>query len=261
MTGAALALAVAVLIIPASARRRARMLLMLSRHRRRPAVTPVAAIAAAALPLLMPWTAVVALCMLVATFLTRRHFGLRRRAGIEEAAALHGALDVLVGELRVGAHPVAAIGIAARESDGRVAQSLNSVAARAVLGADVPAGLRAEAQRSPSPDHWERLAVCWGLAQTHGLAISALMQAAQRDIIERERFHGRAEAGMAGARATAAILAGLPLLGLLLGQSVGADPLSFLFSGGAGGGLLVVGSGLTCCGLLWSDHIVSKVLG
>ena len=61
--------------------------------------------------------------------------------------------------------------------------------------------------------------MCWQLAQTHGLAIATLMQAAQRDIVERERFHGRVEAGMAGARATAAILAGLPLLGVLLGES------------------------------------------
>jgi tight adherence protein B len=165
-----------------------------------------------------------------------------------------------VGELRVGAHPVAAIAVAAKESHGRIAEALRSVAARAVLGADVAAGLRAQAQRSTSPGHWERLAVCWHLAQTHGLAIATLMQAAQRDIVERERFQGRVAAGMAGARATAAILAGLPLLGVLLGQSVGADPLRFLLSGGAGGWLFVLGAGLICCGLLWSDGITSRVV-
>lgn len=260
MTGAALALAAALLIVPASARRRARALLLLPRGRGRLNLMPFAATSCAALSLLMPGTAILAIGLLVATLLARRRLGLRRRASIEEVSTLQDALDVLVGELRIGAHPVAAIGIAAKESQGRVAQSLSSVAARAALGADVAAGLRAEAQRSSSPGHWERLAVCWHLAQTHGLAIATLMQAAQRDIVERERFHGRVEAGMAGARATAAILAGLPLLGVLLGQSIGADPLKFLFSGGAGGWLLVVGSGLTCCGLLWSDRITSKVL-
>ena len=112
---------------------------------------------------------------------------------------MQDALDVLVGELRVGVHPVTAIGVAAKESQGRIARSLSSVAARALLGADVAAGLHAEAHRSTSPGHWERLAVCSATRQTHGLAIATLMQAAQRDIVERERFHGRVEAGMAGA--------------------------------------------------------------
>jgi len=214
----------------------------------------------AALSVLMPWTAVLALGLLLATLLARRRVGLRRRSRIEEASAIQDALDVLVGELRVGAHPVTAIGVAAKESHGRIARSLSSVAARALLGADVAAGLHAEGRRSTSPGHWERLAVCWQLAQTHGLAIATLMQAAQRDIVERERFHGRVEAGMAGARVTAAILAGLPVLGVLLGQAIGAEPLSLLLSGGAGGWLLVVGSALICCGLLWSDRITSRVL-
>ena len=56
--------------------------------------------------------------------------------------------------------------------------------------------------------------MCWQLAQTHGLAIATLMQTAQRDIVERERFSARVDAGMAGARTTAAVLAGLPALGV-----------------------------------------------
>lgn len=260
MTGAAVALALAALIVPASSRRRARAVMTLRSSRRRPPTVPCIVIACALLSLLMPWTAVLASGLLGATLLARRRLGLRRRARIAEASALQGALGVLVGELRIGAHPVTAIGVAAGETQGRIAQSLNSVAARALLGADVAAGLRAEAQRSASPRHWERLAVCWQLAQTHGLAIATLMQAAQRDIVERERFDGRVEAGMAGARATAAILAGLPVLGVLMGESIGADPLRFLLSGGTGGWLLIVGTGLICSGLLWSDRITNRVL-
>ena len=94
------------------------------------------------------------------------------------------------------------------------------------------------------------------VGREHGLAIAALMRAAQRDIVERQRFSARVTAGMAGARATAAILAGLPVLGVLLGQLIGARPLSFLLSGSAGGWLLVVGSTLACGGLLWSDRII-----
>ncbi|MCH9734165.1 MAG: type II secretion system F family protein [Actinomycetia bacterium] len=260
MTTAALALAMAVLAIPASSRRRARELMGPTWRHRELRMMPLAVIACAALPWLLPWTTTLGVGLLVATLVGRRRLGVRRQERIGEAAALQEALDVMVGELRIGAHPVAAIGVAAKESRGRVAEALSSVAARAVLGADVAAGLRAQAQRSTLPGHWERLAVCWHLAQTHGLAIATLMHAAQRDIVERERFQGRVAAGMAGARATAAILAGLPLLGILLGQLVGADPLRFLLSGGVGGWLLVLGSGLVCCGLLWSDRITSRVV-
>jgi tight adherence protein B len=44
---------------------------------------------------------------------------------------------------------------------------------------------------------------------------------------------------------------------VLLGQLIGARPLSFLFGGG--GWLLVVGLALDCGGLLWSDQITDRV--
>jgi tight adherence protein B len=45
----------------------------------------------------------------------------------------------------------------------------------------------------------------------------------------------------------------------VLGQAIGAAPLSVLLGGGLGGVLLVVGVALVCCGLLWSRRIVGKV--
>ena len=212
------------------------------------------------LAMTLPVTATLAAAIVVGTVVLRRRRGKFRRARAVESSALQGALDVLVGELRVGAHPVAAFDVAAREVDGPVADSLRAVAARARLGADVAAGLRSFAESSRLPAHWERLALFWRLAQTHGLAIATLMRAAHRDIVEREQFSARVDAGMAGARTTAAVLAGLPVLGVCLGQLIGADPLGFLLAGGAGGWLLVVGVTLACCGLLWSDRITGRAL-
>jgi len=208
---------------------------------------------------LMPLTTVLAVVIVGATVSLR--YRRRRRAGrgTQEGQALESALEILVGELRVGAQPVQAFSVAADETDGPVAAALRAMAARARLGADVSGGLRAAALSSALPAQWERLAVCWQLAGEHGLAISTLMRAAQRDIAERQRFSAKVAAGMAGARATAAILAGLPLLGVLLGQLIGARPLSFLLSGHAGGWLLVIGVVLVCCGLLWSDRITDRV--
>ena len=219
-------------------------------------MTGCAAVAAA---VLLPLTTVVAVAIVGATASLRYRRRRRTRRAMDEGRTLETALDVLVGELRVGSHPVHAFCVAADETVGAVAVSLRAVAARARLGADVAAGLRTAARSSALPTHWDRLALCWQLANDHGLAIATLMRTAQRDIAERQRFSARVTSGMAGARATAAILAGLPLLGVLLGQLIGARPLNFLLSGQVGGWLLVVGSTLACGGLLWSDRITGRL--
>ncbi|WP_207547277.1 type II secretion system F family protein, partial [Mycobacterium talmoniae] len=186
----------------------------------------------------------------------------RIRCGRDETRALASAVEVLVGELGVGAQPVRAVAVAAAETETpEVGAALRGVAARARLGADVPAGLRGMAATSTLAAHWERLAVCWQLAERHGLAMATLLRAAQRDLAERQRFSTAVTASLAGARATAAILAALPVLGVLLGQLIGAAPLRFLLGGHVGGGLLVAGVTLTCAGLLWSDRITDRVTG
>lgn len=257
---AALALAVALLVAPALPRRRLVAQQAAGPESRRAGLLVGAAAIAFAIALVAPVTATAAGGVVAATFAMRLRSAGGRRRRAAESTALQGALGILVGELRVGAHPVVAFETAAAEVDGTTAASLRAVAARARLGADVGAGLRSVAAHSNLPGHWERLSACWELAERQGLAIVALVRAAQRDIVERERFASRVAAGMAGARATAAILAGLPLLGVGLGQLIGAEPLRFLLSGGAGGWLLLIGVALACTGLWWSDRITERVL-
>lgn len=258
MSATAVCLALALLIAPGPSMRR-----LTARRRRlrtrRPAQTMVAA-CGAGLVFVVPVTVVAAVGIIVLTVAVRRRRAVANERRVEESAALQGALSVLVGELRVGAHPIAAVETAAREVGGAIEGRLSAVAARARLGADVAAGLRAAATHSTLPAQWERLSVCWQLAQTHGLAIATLMNTAHRDIVERDRYASRVASGMAGARATAVILAGLPLVGVGLGELIGARPVRFLLSGGAGGWLLVIGVALGCCGLAWSDRITDRVL-
>jgi tight adherence protein B len=258
----ALLLALALVVFPSSPRRRLAPATPTRRRVRLPGARWIACVTgcvAVAAAVMLPLTTVLAGAVLGATAMLRDRRRRRSRRATCESQTLETALDVLVGELRVGSHPVRAFHAAADETDGTVAASLRAVAARARLGADVTAGLRTAAQSSALPAHWDRLAVCWQLASDQGLAIATLMRAAQRDIAERQRFSARVASGMAGARATAVILAGLPVLGVLLGQLIGARPLSFLLSGHVGGWLLVVGSMLACGGLLWSDRITDRV--
>lgn len=258
MSAALLALACALLILPARTRGRLEALGVAVPQRRRPPVLPCACAVAAVLAVLLPAGLVFACVIFGVTWWIRRRRHVRARRRAAESTALQGALEVLVGELRVGAHPVAAFSVAATEVAGPVAESLRAVAARARLGADVPAGLRSVSAHSALPAHWERLGVCWQLAQDHGLSIAPLMHTAQRDVVERERFSARVDAGMTGARTTAVVLAGLPLLGIGLGELIGAAPLSFLLSNPTGGWLLAIGVALVCIGMLWSDRITAR---
>ncbi|MFZ3272526.1 MAG: type II secretion system F family protein [Mycobacterium sp.] len=261
MTGpvpAALALSAAALVLPSSPRRR---LARTGRHRfpaRVAGWVTVCTLATSAVFLSL--TTVFALGIFGATMALRYRRRRRNDRGVAESRELDTAIDILVGELRVGAHPAQAFAVAADETAGPVSDSCRAVAARARLGADVSAGLRNVAEASALPAQWDRLAVCWQLAADHGLAMSTLMRAAQRDIAERQRFSAHVKSAMAGARATATILASLPVLSVLMGQLIGARPVAFLLGGHAGGWLMVVGLTLVCGGLLWSDRITDRAM-
>lgn len=260
---AALLLAAAALTMPPPARRRLRTAAATrSGQPARVAAVP-ALLLAAAIGVVMvapPALAVVCAIAAVVTDIRRRRWA-RDRQRRAEARAMAAALDILMGELRVGAHPLRALAVAAAESDGEVGLALRAVAARARLGADVSAGLRSISATSSVPVYWNRLAVFWQLAAEHGLGMSTLMAAAHRDILDRQRFSERMRAALAGARATAVILAVLPALGVLLGHIVGAHPLRFLLGSPTGGVVLVAGVGLACAGIVWADRIVDRVGG
>ncbi|MDD7812580.1 type II secretion system F family protein [Mycolicibacter sinensis] len=255
MIVAALALAAAALL-GASPRRRLQPIGRAGRRVSRLRVLgPLGGAAAVLAAIMLPASTCLAGAVLAATVALRQRRRRRSRRAVAEARALESALDVLAGELRIGAHPVRAFDVAAAETGhGPVAAALRGVVARARLGADVATGLREAARASALPFYWERLAVYWELGGEHGLAVATLMQAAQSDITARQRFSARADAGMAGARASATILGCLPMLGVLLGQLIGARPIGFLL-GRPGGVLSVVGVSLVCTGLLWSDRI------
>jgi tight adherence protein B len=221
---------------------------------------PALLLCVAVVVIALPPAVLLASSVLGVTVIARRRRQLQRRDRNHAGWTLAAALETLAGELRVGAHPVRAFTAAAAESTGATGTALRAVAARAGLGADVGAGLRALVKSTSVPAQWERLAVCWQLAADHGLAMAALIRTAQRDVVERQRFTARVEAGLAGARATAAILAGLPLLGVLLGELIGAHPVGFLLGDGAGGWLLVTGTVLVCGGLMWADRITDRLL-
>ena len=193
--------------------------------------------------------------------MTVRHRYLRARGDrmyqLERRKLLDG-LEILIGELRVGAHPSAACEAAAAECSGAAAQTFAVAAARSRLGGSAASGVRGES--SAVAAEFARIAVAWRVAEKHGLALAELLEAARSDLLGRIRFRSRTESALAGARATGAVLAGLPLLGLVLGHLMGASPLRVLLGGGFGGALLIAGTVFACAGLLWTDAITGRVV-
>lgn len=224
----------------------------------------VAAAAAAGVAVLVGPTvgATAGVVVVTAVLRLRRSASTRRRD--RQLRALLAGLEVAVAELRVGAHPAVACTAAAEEVEGAVAESFRGAAATARLGGSAAEGLVAGVGRGGSGGNaiaadMDRAASAWRIAERHGIALADLLDAARSDVLGRIRFRSRVESGMAGARATAVVLAGLPLLGVALGQMMGAAPLRVLLGGGLGGVLLVAGTVLACVGLLWTDRITQRV--
>lgn len=186
---------------------------------------------------------------------------LRRRLERDRRATelhwLATGIEVIIGELRVGSHPATASAVAAEECGGIASAALRGAASRSRLGGRAADGIAAS--DSVLDAELGRLAAAWRVADEHGLALAELLDAVRDDMLGRRRFRERTEASLAGARATALVLAGLPILGVALGQLMGANPLEILLGGGMGGILLCIGTTLGCAGLLWTDAITGKV--
>ncbi|MDT7580567.1 MAG: tight adherence protein [Pseudonocardiales bacterium] len=172
------------------------------------------------------------------------------------ATELADALGRITEELQAGAHPVAALG--GTGADGPLARALLApAAAAATLGDGVPAALATEAGRRPGVARdLSRIARSWALAERHGVPPVELLVAVHADMRWRVAQAARVRAQLAGPRATAAVLSALPVLGIALGELVGAGPLAVLRSGVLGQLLVVVGVGLAATGAAWTGHIL-----
>lgn len=186
--------------------------------------------------------------------------GSRRR--LQRTTDLAAGVRLLVAELRAGAHPAAAAEGAAADAPPEVAQTLQEMATTARLGGDVASVLSEHGREAGDlSGPFARVARAWALAERHGVALAELLDAVRRDLEHRAAFLRDVEAKMAGPRATAAVLAGLPVLGVVLGEAAGAGPLAVLTGQLLGQVLLMIGAGLLCAGLLWTARLTEAVVG
>ncbi|MBA2473381.1 MAG: type II secretion system F family protein [Pseudonocardiales bacterium] len=181
--------------------------------------------------------------------------GRERASAREEQAAVEG-LGILVAELRAGREPHDALATAGRHcGHPRVGALMTQ------LGRSLRLGHRSERRLDPDRSTWQvRLLAGVALSQRTGCALADVIGAVESDLVCRTQQRAELRATAAGHRATVALLAGLPILGLAMGSGIGAEPVRILTSTTIGGILLLTGVALELLGLAWSRRMGSRVL-
>ncbi|GLU47218.1 hypothetical protein Nans01_15690 [Nocardiopsis ansamitocini] len=193
------------------------------------------------------------------TMLTRRLASSPERL---RAARLRASVElcrVMTAELRAGRSPAHALEAGTAEIAPHRAVDLTEAVSLARQGHDpCDALLRAAAE----PGAWglAYLAACWRVAATSGNGLALVVERLAESLTREEALRQELSAQLAGPRATAALLAGLPVLGLLMAGGLGAAPLTFLFTTPAGLACLAGGLCLDAVGLWWTRRMVRGVL-
>lgn len=182
----------------------------------------------------------------------------RRRTAEQERHRAMEACTVLASELRAGRSAGPALDAAAAVASGPTATALRSAASAASLGGEVPAALTAPAGESAVPDLLRGLAACWAVCASTGSGLAAAVERlgeAERAAAEQRQA---VEVELAGPRATARLLAVLPVVGLLMAAGLGAAPLAFLLGTAAGRVCLLGGVLLEVAGLRWTGRLAGR---
>ncbi|MBB5075615.1 type II secretion system F family protein [Nonomuraea endophytica] len=136
---------------------------------------------------------------------------------------------------------------------------LREVTAAARDGGDVAAALVAAAPEQGG-EGLRRLAACWSVGVGVGGGMAALVERVALALRAAQAHRQDVAAQLAGPRATARLLAGLPVLGVGMAAAMGMRPLDFLFGGVPGLACLGAGVLLDIGGLWWTGRMARAAL-
>lgn len=132
------------------------------------------------------------------------------------------------------------------------------VARAATAGGDIVGALRVLAAE-PGAGALRLVAAAWQVSHRTGHGLADALGRVAEDLRAAEQTRRVVAGELASARATARLLAGLPLVALAMGAGAGAAPWSFLLGHPAGLACLVLGLGLGYAGLAWVDALARDV--
>ena len=183
---------------------------------------------------------------------SRMSFGpAARRRDARERLRVIQALSALAAELAAGQPPSAAM----RRAGGEPSVWPAALGALLLDGDVVPA-LTADAVRHPV---LAQLAACWQVGADSGAGLAAAVERLSAAARSAEEVRVDLEGQLAGPRASARLLAGLPFVGIAFGMMLGSDPLAWLLTSMPGRACLVTGLLLTAAGTWWTGRIARRV--
>lgn len=145
----------------------------------------------------------------------------------------------------------------ARDSSGRALDAIAGLAADLRAGTAPATALTAAMPAVQREPHMlGRLCAAWRIATLTGAPLADLLDRLEVDLRARLRLRQTVAAQAAGARATAWLLAGLPVAGLGVGAWMGADPLHVLMDTRLGAACATVSVVFQLAGLAWTARLV-----
>ena len=183
-----------------------------------------------------------------------QHLPAQRRIERRNRSEVVGLCAAIVAELRAGRQPSEALERAGLAWPTAAPRAISAVR----VGDEVVAALNLDA-REPGGDGLRALAVCWQVAEHHGTGLASAVGQITASLRADEEHRRRLAAELAGPRATARLLALLPLVGIAMGQALEADPLHGLVGTSWGRLALVAGISLELCGAWWVSRIAGQV--
>ncbi|SOD71906.1 tight adherence protein B [Jatrophihabitans sp. GAS493] len=181
----------------------------------------------------------------------------RRQAAqvARDRSALLAAVATLRGELLAGSRPADALE-AVRPALGRSA-TLSAAFAAAEASAREGEEVAEVLLAHDTTALLRPVAAAWRLAEATGAPIATVLGRVQADLRDAGDIERAVQVAVAGPRASAMMLATLPVLGLVLGSAVGARPISVLTGSVPGQLLGCAGVLLELAGVAWTGRITA----
>lgn len=122
-----------------------------------------------------------------------------------------------------------------------------------------PPRLRRGRERAVVVDHGvAAVAAAWTMAEQAGAALSPALRGAATALRDRAESGRDVSTALAGPRATARLMAWLPLVGVAMAYMIGIDVVGTLAGGPLGWGVAVAGAALMAAGRGWTTRLVRE---